>query len=199
MSFLIHLSLSNIIMVLPLFLLLISDPLSHLASPRALTANMRNLIPLAVEFVVFSLILTLVSTVVSGSWAWIPQTWGATYVFQTFLCHSYLWLKTNPHSLTLPDLTPNTGLWWYFFTEMFDHFRPFFLMVFNVWPSSPFDRLEPKNWIRTPLGPFDDLRGAGLYKIPVIITCFSPNNLTLKNWNFSDMMLSMPALSYLAF
>jgi len=36
------------------------------------------------------------------------------------------------HRLTLPDLTPNTGLWWYFFTEMFDHFRPFFLMVFSV-------------------------------------------------------------------
>ena len=35
-------------------------------------------------------------------------------------------------SLTLPDLTPNPGLWWYFFTEMFDHFRPFFLMVFSV-------------------------------------------------------------------
>lgn len=34
--------------------------------------------------------------------------------------------------LTLPDLTPNSGLWWYFFTEMFDHFRPFFLMVFSV-------------------------------------------------------------------
>lgn len=32
----------------------------------------------------------------------------------------------------LPDLTPNPGLWWYFFTEMFDHFRPFFLMVFSV-------------------------------------------------------------------
>jgi len=33
--------------------------------------------------------------------------------------------------LQLPDLTPNPGLWWYFFTEMFDHFRPFFLMVFS--------------------------------------------------------------------
>lgn len=29
-------------------------------------------------------------------------------------------------------MTPNPGLWWYFFTEMFDHFRPFFLMVFSV-------------------------------------------------------------------
>ncbi|EME49171.1 hypothetical protein DOTSEDRAFT_40413 [Dothistroma septosporum NZE10] len=32
--------------------------------------------------------------------------------------------------LTLPDLTPNPGLWWYFFTEMFDAFREFFLGVF---------------------------------------------------------------------
>ena len=126
-------------MLSPLFLLLISDPFSHLASPRALTANLRNLIPLAVEFVVYSLILTLVSTVVAGSWAWIPQTWGATYVFQILLCLSYFGLKNNFHSLTLPDLTPNTGLWWYFFTEMFDHFRPFFLMAFNVRQSSPFD------------------------------------------------------------
>lgn len=32
--------------------------------------------------------------------------------------------------LTLPDLTPNPGLWWYFFIEMFDAFRSFFLGVF---------------------------------------------------------------------
>ena len=38
--------------------------------------------------------------------------------------------------LTLPDLTPNPGLWWYFFTEMFDHFRAFFLMVFSVCSES---------------------------------------------------------------
>ena len=32
--------------------------------------------------------------------------------------------------LLVPDLTPNIGLWWYFFIEMFDSFRPFFLGVF---------------------------------------------------------------------
>ncbi len=32
--------------------------------------------------------------------------------------------------LQLPDLTPNPGLWWYFFIEMFDAFRSFFLGVF---------------------------------------------------------------------
>lgn len=35
-------------------------------------------------------------------------------------------------SLSVSDLTPNVGMWWYFFTEMFDHFRSFFLGVFQV-------------------------------------------------------------------
>ncbi|KAF2102505.1 phosphatidylinositol glycan anchor biosynthesis class U protein [Rhizodiscina lignyota] len=34
------------------------------------------------------------------------------------------------HIILLPSLTPNVGLWWYFFTEMFDSFRAFFLGVF---------------------------------------------------------------------
>ncbi|KAL2890024.1 Phosphatidylinositol glycan anchor biosynthesis class U protein [Ceratocystis lukuohia] len=38
--------------------------------------------------------------------------------------------------LTLSDLTPNVGLWWYFFIEMFDPFRNFFLAVFWLHLSS---------------------------------------------------------------
>lgn len=34
--------------------------------------------------------------------------------------------------LTLPSLTPGLSLWWYFFIEMFEHFRHFFLLVFNA-------------------------------------------------------------------
>lgn len=34
--------------------------------------------------------------------------------------------------LSVPDLTPNIGMFWYFFTEMFDHFRTFFLCVFQI-------------------------------------------------------------------
>lgn len=34
--------------------------------------------------------------------------------------------------LLLSDLTPNVGLWWYFFIEMFDSFREFFLCVFQL-------------------------------------------------------------------
>jgi len=45
-----------------------------------------------------------------GSWEFISSTYGI--------------------HLLLPDLTPNVGLWWYFFIEMFDSFREFFLGVF---------------------------------------------------------------------
>ncbi|KAG0097102.1 hypothetical protein BGZ93_003434 [Podila epicladia] len=34
--------------------------------------------------------------------------------------------------LAVSDLTPNLGLFWYFFIEMFDQFRPFFLIVFQI-------------------------------------------------------------------
>lgn len=36
--------------------------------------------------------------------------------------------------LKVPDLTPNIGLFWYFFTEMFDHFHTFFTYVFQLNP-----------------------------------------------------------------
>jgi GPI-anchor transamidase subunit U len=60
----------------------------------------------------FSTIIGLLglSYIITGSWDFIP----ATYGFQ----------------LLVPDLTPNIGLWWYFFIEIFDSFREFFLGVF---------------------------------------------------------------------
>ncbi|EON62608.1 phosphatidylinositol glycan, class U [Coniosporium apollinis CBS 100218] len=54
--------------------------------------------------------LLYVSYLLTGSWEFIPSTYGV--------------------QLLLPDLTPNVGLWWYFFIEMFDSFREFFLGVF---------------------------------------------------------------------
>jgi len=38
----------------------------------------------------------------------------------------------DPTSLSVSDLTPNVGLNWYFFTEMFDHFRTFFVGAFQA-------------------------------------------------------------------
>lgn len=50
--------------------------------------------------------------ITGGSWEFLYSTYGV--------------------HLMLPDLTPNVGLWWYFFIEMFDSFRDFFLCVFQL-------------------------------------------------------------------
>jgi phosphatidylinositol glycan class U len=38
--------------------------------------------------------------------------------------------------LLFRELRPNIGLWWYFFVEMFDFFRPFFVGVFQLFLAS---------------------------------------------------------------
>ncbi|KAF0933864.1 hypothetical protein E2562_019311 [Oryza meyeriana var. granulata] len=40
--------------------------------------------------------------------------------------------KTYGFILTVKDLSPNIGVLWYFFAEVFDFFRSFFLIVFNT-------------------------------------------------------------------
>ncbi|XP_013381827.1 phosphatidylinositol glycan anchor biosynthesis class U protein [Lingula anatina] len=50
---------------------------------------------------------------------WIEKSWNFLYSTYGFV-------------LTVPDLTPNVGLFWYFFTEMFEHFRLFFVCVFQI-------------------------------------------------------------------
>lgn len=60
--------------------------------------------------------LLQLSALVTGSWEFTLSTYGV--------------------QLLLPDLTPNVGLWWYFFIEMFDSFRNFFLGVFWLHLSS---------------------------------------------------------------
>jgi len=44
----------------------------------------------------------------------------------TFLHSTYKFI------LLVPDLRPNVGLFWYFFTEMFEHFRPLFVCAFQI-------------------------------------------------------------------
>ena len=40
--------------------------------------------------------------------------------------------STLGFTLAVPELTPNMGLFWYFFTEMFEHFRVFFVCTFQI-------------------------------------------------------------------
>src|SRR6218665_929129 len=57
-------------------------------------------------------LLLFTSHSLQGSWNFLTSTYG-------FI-------------LTVPDLTPNIGIFWYFFTEMFEHFRLFFICVFQI-------------------------------------------------------------------
>lgn len=54
----------------------------------------------------------------------------ATHIQQQ-LKDSCWMIKVYRFSLLLEDYTPTIGLWWYFFTELFDAFRPFFTFVFH--------------------------------------------------------------------
>ncbi|KAK3938911.1 phosphatidylinositol glycan anchor biosynthesis class U protein [Diplogelasinospora grovesii] len=106
---------------LSMYPLLLLPPLLLLAYDRAPPARQSNLALFATTHV---LIITLVSTILLGmsyvltgcSWEFLASTYGV--------------------QLTLSDLTPNVGLWWYFFIEMFDSFRSFFLAVFWLHLSS---------------------------------------------------------------
>eukprot|EP01137_Pigoraptor_chileana_P022954 Opistho-2@7176 len=54
-------------------------------------------------------------------WSWVAAggTWDGVHA-------------THGFALRVDDLTPNIGLYWYFFVEIFDHFRSFFLGVFHL-------------------------------------------------------------------
>ena len=72
-----------------------------------------NFLKLSVIFsVLFSCIYYLSFIVMNNSWTFAVSTIG-------FI-------------LAVPELTPNMGLFWYFFTEMFEHFRIFFVSTFQI-------------------------------------------------------------------
>ncbi|XP_043946216.1 phosphatidylinositol glycan anchor biosynthesis class U protein [Protopterus annectens] len=58
------------------------------------------------------LIIICLSFFLLNSWDFIPSVYG-------FI-------------LSVPDLTPNIGLFWYFFAEIFEHFSLFFVCVFQI-------------------------------------------------------------------
>lgn len=102
---------------LSLYPALLLPPLVLLGYDRRITAKADSVSLLSYSisnflYVVASIAgLLVVSYVITGfSWEFICSTYG----FQ----------------LLVPDLTPNAGLWWYFFIEIFDPFREFFLGVF---------------------------------------------------------------------
>nr|XP_058951570.1 phosphatidylinositol glycan anchor biosynthesis class U protein-like [Pocillopora verrucosa] len=73
--------------------------------------------------------IVFVSQVIGSFLVWTLLLLGMSY--QVFKSWDFL-LATHGFILQVSDLTPNMGLFWYFFTEMFEHFRIFFLWVFQL-------------------------------------------------------------------
>ncbi|KAK0734798.1 GPI transamidase subunit PIG-U [Lasiosphaeria miniovina] len=106
LSFAAYLSMYPLLLLPPLLLLCYDRQLSKHAT-QSLTQFATT--HLAVAAGVLAALFWM-SFLVAGSWEFLPSTYGV--------------------QLTLSDLAPNVGLWWYFFVEMFDSFRSFFLAVF---------------------------------------------------------------------
>lgn len=82
-------------------------------------------------------LLVILSCATTASFEFIEQCYGTIIMFS--------------------KISPNVGLWWYFFTEMFEFFTPFYLGVFNLFSVIfivPFTlRLfEYKNPAKKPIG-----------------------------------------------
>ncbi|KAL9974384.1 hypothetical protein ACROYT_G011408 [Oculina patagonica] len=73
--------------------------------------------------------VVFVSQVVVSFIVWTALLLGMSY--HVFKSWDFL-TATHGFILQVSDLTPNMGLFWYFFTEMFEHFRIFFLWVFQL-------------------------------------------------------------------
>eukprot|EP00946_MAST-07B_sp_MAST-7B-sp1_P004930 g4930.t1 len=59
-----------------------------------------------------------------------------------YIRDSYVW------QLKFPDHKPNVGLYWYFFSMVFDRFRPYFLFAFNIHPLLYVVPLTLRAWRR---------------------------------------------------
>jgi len=58
---------------------------------------------------------------------------GLNYASYVLMANSWNFIhSTHGFTLGVPELTPNIGLFWYFFTEMFEHFRLFFVWTFQL-------------------------------------------------------------------
>ncbi|KAI8907687.1 GPI transamidase subunit PIG-U [Powellomyces hirtus] len=98
-----YLSFYPAMMMAPAILLLSTQ------TSRPVMQALKSALPL---FLAFLAALLGLSYLLVGTWDFLPSTYGVI--------------------LSVPDLTPNIGLFWYFFIEMFEQFRPFFLCVFQI-------------------------------------------------------------------
>jgi phosphatidylinositol glycan class U len=113
LAFATYLSMHPILLFPPLLVLLYdARAIKRHSKPNVWSFTIAHSVGLAVAIGA----LLAASAFMTGSWDFLAATYGVR--------------------LLLPDLTPNVGLWWYFFIEMFDSFREFFLGVFWLHAAS---------------------------------------------------------------
>lgn len=103
-----YLSLYPTLLLPPLILLCYDRKAKDAKTPTSMASTSASYTSIFCASIAWFLYISRVLT--GGSWEFLYSTYGV--------------------HLLLPDLTPNVGLWWYFFIEMFDSFREFFLGVF---------------------------------------------------------------------
>ncbi|KAJ3185751.1 hypothetical protein HDU85_001110 [Gaertneriomyces sp. JEL0708] len=106
---LLSLSCATYLSLYPFMLLAPLSMLLHQTTGRSLVSTV---VTATCGLCVFTSALLGVSYHLTGSWDFLSATWGVI--------------------LSASDLTPNTGIYWYFFIEIFDQFRTFFLVVFQL-------------------------------------------------------------------
>lgn len=79
----------------------------HKSSPQSSSSLGASIVS---HFAILGALLGTTPIITSGFWDFLSSCYGA--------------------QITVTDLTPNVGLWWYFFIEIFDSFRDFFIGVF---------------------------------------------------------------------
>lgn len=107
LAFASYLSMHPVLLLPPMIILSYDQYAVKTKEPYNLS---RHALKCVVIFCLSSLALFWLSFQLTGSWEFLESTYGVR--------------------LLLPDLTPNIGLWWYFFVEIFDPFRSFYLGVF---------------------------------------------------------------------
>lgn len=82
LAFSTHLSISTLLLLLPVLMLLVTSPVSQLASPQEFRGDLRTASKYAGQFATYWLVLLgAASVMVGGEWGWVCETWGARFVF----------------------------------------------------------------------------------------------------------------------
>lgn len=97
--------------------LLLPPIILYWAQSKAVNLNLRTVASLLGIYAGVTILLLSTSALLVGN---------GVDGFKDFLTSCY------GAQITVTDLTPNMGLWWYFFIEIFDPFRSFFIGVFWI-------------------------------------------------------------------